>query len=375
MSLRTKLFISHASLVLISVILAGVIAAYVASSTFSGYFQLDERTIVFGENSEVNMTTVETEIQGVDSAFSFSLFTGLGLATLIATVIASIISYFLAKRLTNPISDMLKATGFIAEGHYKQRVQAAGDDEIAHLAEQFNIMAQGLDEIETSRQQLLEDVTHELSTPLTSIRGYVEAIQDNVMQADDSTLRLISNETIRLQGLIHDLQQLSSFEKQDMSLNLESLYVDTVVRQVADKLAIQFKSKSVQLDILSVDTGLKVCGDADRITQILTNILGNALQYTPENGWVSISVHAIDNLLEFRIVDSGIGLKEADLNLIFQRFYRVDKSRSRRHGGSGIGLTIARHLVELHGGQIHAESQGIGKGSTFIFTLLSSTTL
>ena len=369
MNLRTKLFFSHSVVVLISIVLVGGIASYIAPTTFSRNFQHNEQTILLDENGELTMTVVEAEVNDVNTAFSIALFTGLGLAAIIAIGIASLISYAFAKHLTSPIREMLKATGFIAEGHYNQRVQVAGNDEIAHLAEQFNIMAQGLDEIETSRQQLLEDVTHELSTPLTSIRGYIEAIQDDVMQADDSTLRLISTETARLQRLIYDLQQLSSIEGDRTALNIQTLCVDTVVRDVVEKLAIQFESKSVRLDILTRNTGLKICADADRITQILTNILGNALQYTPEQGKVTVGVRAIDNLVEFCVQDTGIGLDKAELNNIFQRFYRVDKSRNRRSGGSGIGLTIARHLVEAHRGQIRAESEGIDRGSHFIFTI------
>jgi signal transduction histidine kinase len=219
------------------------------------------------------------------------------------------------------------------------------------------------------RQRLLGDVTHELKTPLTSIKGYMEGLQDGVLPATPETFQLIHNEADRLQRLVQDLQELSRTEAGQIQLEIIACAPKQIVLPVIEKMRPQFREKGIALDTRFPDELPLVRADVDRTAQVLTNLLGNALQYTGEGGNVTLEVSRKENVLTFSVCDTGAGLNSNDLERIFQRFYRVDKSRSRSSGGSGIGLTIAKQLVEAQGGTIHAESAGPGKGSQFSFTL------
>jgi histidine kinase len=226
-----------------------------------------------------------------------------------------------------------------------------------------------LAETETMRQQLIADVSHELKTPLASIKGYMEGLQDGVIAATPETFEIIHHEADRLQRLVYDLQELSRVEAGAFHLDRHLTDAAPLVSAVAARLSPQYADKNVTLVSDPPSALPKVLADQDRVEQVLTNLLGNALQYTPTGGRVKVCLTPVDSMLRVSVQDTGMGLTSEDLTRIFQRFYRVDKSRSRRSGGSGIGLTIARHLVEAHGGQIWAESPGPGQGSTFYFTL------
>ncbi|HSG44756.1 MAG TPA: ATP-binding protein, partial [Anaerolineales bacterium] len=243
-------------------------------------------------------------------------------------------------------------------------------DELAQLAVSFNQMAEKLDQVESMRRRLIGDVSHELRTPLTAIKGSMEGLMDGILPANDQTFQQIHTEADRLNRLVDDLQELSRVEAHAYKLDLRPLDVSSFVQTVIKRLTPQAQSKSISLDLDLIPDLPHVLADEDRAVQILTNLSGNALQYTPEGGSVTISAKQLKDEIQFLIRDTGIGIPPEHLPHIFDRFYRVDKSRSRQSGGgSGIGLTIARALVEAHGGRIWVESQGEGKGSVFHFTL------
>jgi histidine kinase len=249
-------------------------------------------------------------------------------------------------------------------------VQVPGEDELAQLANRFNQMAEKLNQVEAMRRRLIGDVSHELRTPLTAIKGSMEGLMDGVLPATHETFQQIHAEADRLNRLVDDLQELSRVEARAYKLDLRPLDVSSLVRTVTKRLAPQFESKSISLELDLVTDLPRVLADEDRTIQVLTNLTGNALQYTSEGGRVTIGAHRIDHEVRITVHDTGIGIPAEHLSNIFDRFYRVDKSRSRRAGGgSGIGLTIARALVEAQGGQIWAESAGEGQGSSFTFTL------
>jgi histidine kinase len=201
------------------------------------------------------------------------------------------------------------------------------------------------------------------------IKGTMEGLMDGVLPAESETYQQVHQEVDRLQRLVADLQELSRVESGAVPLNLQPVPVDRLVRTVTDRLARMFEDKGVRLNS-NLPTHLPtVLGDEDRLIQVLVNIVGNALKYTPEGGQVEISAKQQDEMLTLAVKDSGIGLSEEHLPLVFTRFYRVDKSRARVSGGSGIGLTIAKSIVEAHGGKIWVESEGRDRGSTFFFTL------
>jgi histidine kinase len=242
----------------------------------------------------------------------------------------------------------------------------SGSDELSELTHNFNRMAAALAEVESTRRQLLGDISHELKTPLSSIKGYMEGLQDGVIPASDDTFQLVYREADRLQRLVLDLQQLVRLET---ALNLQPCSAEKLVKAAVARLQPQFLDKQVSLDAHFAPELPPVMADFDRIVQVLLNVIGNALQYTPAGGYVQIETMPDDKNVRFSVCDSGIGLVPEDLERIFQRFYRVDKSRSRLTGGSGIGLTIARSIVEAHQGKIWAASAGLGAGSTFYLTL------
>jgi histidine kinase len=291
-------------------------------------------------------------------------------AALAAAVIAVAISFYLSRSVIAPISAMSLATQRIANGRYDERVQVRGSDELAQLAMRFNQMAEKLNEVESMRRQLIGDVSHELRTPLTAIKGSMEGLMDGVLPATQETYQQIHTEADRLNRLVDDLQELSRVESQAYQLDLRPVEVSVLVQTVTKRLASQAESKRVSLDLDLAPDLPRVLADEDRAVQVLTNLTGNALQYTAENGRISIAARRVDHEVYISVRDTGIGISPEHLPHIFDRFYRADKSRSRRAGGgSGIGLTIARALVEAHGGRIRAESAGEGQGSTFTFTL------
>jgi Signal transduction histidine kinase len=291
-------------------------------------------------------------------------------ATFAATVVAIILSLYLSRNVIAPIRVMSLASQRIAEGRYDERVQVPGEDELAQLAHRFNQMAEKLNQVEAMRRRLIGDVSHELRTPLTAIKGSMEGLMDGVLPATYETYQQIHAEADRLNRLVDDLQELSRVEARAYELNLRPLDISLLLRTVTKRLSPQFESKHISLELNTAPDLPHVFADEDRIIQVLTNLTGNALQYTPEGGRITIGSHQRNHELQITIHDTGIGIPAEQLSNIFDRFYRVDKSRSRRAGGgSGIGLTIARALVEAQGGRIWAESAGEGQGSSFTLTL------
>ncbi len=291
-------------------------------------------------------------------------------AALAASLVAVIVSIVLSQRVTAPLRAMMNASQRIAEGRYDERVQVGSADELGQLALRFNQMAEKLEQVESMRRRLIGDVSHELRTPLTAIKGSMEGLMDGVLPATHETYQQIHSEADRLSRLVDDLQELSRVEARAYPLDIKPVDVNAIVQTVAKRLAPQLESKRISLS-LSLPADLPpLLADEDRAVQVLTNLAANAIQYTPENGEVTVSVNRVGSELQISVRDTGVGILPEHLPHIFDRFYRADKSRSRRAGsGSGIGLTIAKHFVEAQGGRIWAESEGESKGSVFTFTL------
>jgi len=297
------------------------------------------------------------------------------LAALASSVVAVLVSLLVSRQVVAPVREMMLASQRICEGHYNERVQVPGDiskdelDELSQLALRFNRMAASLEQSEVMRRQLIADVTHELRTPLTAVKGSLEGLIDGVLPADEGTFQQIISEAERLQRLVNDLQELSRVEAGAYELNIHSYRVSDLLAAVEARLGRQFKEKGVILEIALLNDLPQVMADEDRIGQVLLNLVGNALQYTPPGGKVRVTAAAQRDEIYIAVGDSGMGISAEHLPHLFTRFYRVDKSRSRAGGGSGIGLTIAKYLVEAQGGSIWAQSEGAGRGSTFTFSL------
>jgi signal transduction histidine kinase len=287
-----------------------------------------------------------------------------------AIVVAVLLSLYLSSRVTAPLREMSQAAERIAQGRYDERVRADGEDELAQLARRFNQMAEKLNEVEAMRRRLIGDVSHELRTPLTAIKGSLEGLMDGVLPATPETFLQLHTEADRLNRLVEDLQELSRVEARAYSLDLHAVDVSALMQTVTKRLGLQADAKRIALDVELQPDLPPALADEHRVIQVLTNLTGNALQYTPEGGKVLLSAQRVQDDVQITVRDTGSGISAEHLPHIFDRFYRGDKSRSRRAGGgSGIGLTIARALVEAHGGRLWAESAGEGQGSTFRFTL------
>ena len=293
-------------------------------------------------------------------------------AVFAASVLALGLSLYISRKVSLPIQRMMLAARRIASGHYSERVavrEAAYLDELGQLAVLFNQMAGSLEQTERMRHELIGNVAHELRTPLTSIKGYMEGLIDGVLPAETATFETIHREADRLQRLVYDLQELSRVEAGAVPLELRPVSVAALISGTVERLRPQFQDKGVAVET-DVSPGLPpVRADEDRPYQVLLNLVGNALQYTPSGGSVTIHAWREQDTIRVAVRDTGIGIAPEHLPRLFDRFYRGDPSRSRAGGGSGIGLTIARHLVEAHGGTISADSEGPGKGSTFRFSM------
>src|SRR6266511_3886645 len=242
-------------------------------------------------------------------------------ATFAATVVAIILSLYLSRNVLAPIQAMSLASQRISEGRYGERVQVPGEDELAQLANRFNQMAEKLNQVEAMRRRLIGDVSHELRTPLTAIKGSMEGLMDGLLPANQETYGQIHAEAERLNRLVDDLQELSRVEARAYELNLRPLDISLLLRTVTKRLSPQFESKHISLELNVAPDLPRVFADEDRIIQVLTNLTGNALQYTPEAGTITISAHRSDREVQITIHDTGIGIPAEHLSNIFDRFY------------------------------------------------------
>jgi histidine kinase len=308
--------------------------------------------------------------ESIFDSFSIAINEVLIFSILAGGVVAILISIWITRVIVKPITELTAVSDRIAAGHYEERVELQSSrDELAQLGDSFNHLAHNLAQAEEMQRRLIGDVTHELRTPLTTIKGSMEGLIDGVVQPNLETFQHLYREADRLQTLVNDLQELSRVEAGVYELNLESTSISSLVTTVEVRLGQQFSEKGVALDVDIADDLPVVLVDQDRMNQVLLNLTGNALQYTQTGGKVQIKSRQVKKEIWIYVEDNGIGVSEDHLPHIFTRFYRIDKSRSRRYGGSGIGLTIAKHLVEAHGGRIWAESEGLGKGVRFTFTI------
>jgi signal transduction histidine kinase len=363
--LGAKLFLANLAVILIGVIILAITIQLTVPAAFNSHLGMMANGglgMMQGQGPGYGRTLFEN--------FRASMFQSLGYAVTASVLVALLVSWFLSRRIVAPIRTLTDASQHIAEGHYEKRVEVNGTDEIAQLAARFNQMATQLEQVESMRRQLIGDVTHELRTPLTSIKGYMEGLVDGVLPSTPETFDQIHREADRLSRLVDDLQELSRVEAKAYSLDVRSVTVSNLVQTTVKRLSPQATTKRINLHSNLPADLPPLQADEDRITQVLVNLVANAIQYTPEGGDVTISAVRQADEIHISVKDTGVGIPPEHLANLFTRFYRVDKSRSRNAGGgSGIGLTIAKHLIEAHGGRIWVESKGDGQGSTFTFTL------
>ncbi|BAU27916.1 signal transduction histidine kinase [Aneurinibacillus soli] len=268
-------------------------------------------------------------------------------------------------RLTKPLRAMEAAAGEMARGNFAARVDVGITDEVGRLGHALNHMASELAEVEQQRKEFLANVSHELRTPLSYIKGYSEAMIEGVVQAEDDKQRyvtLIHREAGRMQRLVHDLLDLARLEGETYPLTLRPLPLAQLVEDTLEKFCPFLEEKSAQLT-MELDPDMIVIGDLDRLEQVIHNLCDNALRHLPENGQLTVTlIMAEGGRCRLTVEDNGPGIPEGELARIGERFYRVDKARNRRNGGSGLGLSIVRQIVHLHGGTWTIEST-VGTGT------------
>lgn len=308
------------------------------------------------------------KVDALHGRFTSELARSLLVASFIAVGVGVILSIVLTRRVTGPVREMMRLAERISRGDYTARVGVAGRDELASLARSLDRMAGSLATLERLRKDLVANVAHELRTPLSNLRGYLEAVRDGVAPPSAETIGLLHGEVMRLVRLVDALHELSRFDAQLPALKRERVDIRELVERLLTLRGGEFVAKHIILDT-QIMPGLTVSGDGDLLSQAASNLLDNALKYTPSNGRVKVEASADNGVVRLAVINSGEGISPEDLPFIFERFYRGEKSRSRASGGAGIGLAIVREVARAHGGQAGAAS---GDGRTTVWITLPS---
>lgn len=305
-----------------------------------------------------------------DTAFREKTIDAMFLAAVIAVAISVMIGFFVSRMLTNPIRRITGTAKQIRDGDLSARTNMRGDDEIDQLGETFDEMATSLEKDLKHERRLTSDVAHELRTPLMAMLATVEAMQDGVYPTDNEHLETVASETRRLARLVQQMLDLSRMENHTAPMNIESVDMVELVRGVVNAQEPLFHERDLRLRFADETQGkmpfIKV--DPDMITQCVINLMSNAMRYTPEGGWVVVTVGLDRKHLTISVSDTGIGIAKEDLSRIFGRFWRADASRAREAGGLGVGLAVTKQIVERHHGFISVESE-LEKGTTFTIHL------
>lgn len=314
------------------------------------------------------------ELDHVESAFTSANLIALAVALVTALLIALAVSVYLTRRIRGPLTALAQAADEVAAGHHT-RVQVSGiGAEFDQLAVAFNQMADRLNSTEDTRRRLLSDLAHEMRTPVATIEGYLEGLEDGVVQWDEQTAGIMQDQTGRLIRLIRDIDEVSRAEEGRMRLERRDAPVSDLVWNAFAAARDQYSRKGVNLIADPSDgAGQTIHVDSQRIGQVLSNLLTNALRHTPAGGTVELQAAPTPQTVTFTVNDNGDGIPGEAIPHIFERFYRGDTARDREHGGAGIGLTISRAIVEAHGGCLTGRSDGTGRGSRFTVVLPSAT--
>jgi signal transduction histidine kinase len=358
LGLAGRLFAAQTLVVLVGAVTLGLVAAAVGPA-------------IFRDHLHRASTQVDADAaRHVEEAYASASALSLAVALLAALVAALAVSAYVARRVAHPVGQLAAAAADVADGDYETRVAAPGmGREFATLALAFNTMAARLDDMEATRRRLLADLGHELRTPLATIEAYVDATEDGVSVADEDTWAVLRTQTNRLRRLAEDIAAVSLAEEHQLDLHPRRLAAKDLVGAAVAAAQPRYVAKGVRLQE-RVGGGVgDVEVDPERMSQVLSNLLDNALRHTATGGTVIITLDRNANGVRFTVADTGEGIPTEHLSHVFERFYRADPARGR--GGSGIGLAIARAIVIEHGGQITAASAGPGAGATFTVILPS----
>ncbi len=323
---------------------------------------------VVANGSQVGVVYTNPTADLIDESFLESVNRSLLLGAVAAGLLALLLTLVLSRRIVRPLQSLTAAATRMAQGDLEQRVEVRGKDEIGVLAGAFNAMAESVARNERLRRRMVSDVAHELRTPLTNVRCYLELFEEGLLAPDPGVLQSLRQEADTLSRLLDDLQELALSEAGQLRLERQPAAPKDLCERAATAMQAQVKAKGLHLETHLPEGLPPVVVDSDRIGQVLRNLLGNALVHTPAGGRIAISARPGESSVEISVSDTGEGIPAEDLPYVFERFYRADPSRARATGGSGLGLTISKEIVEAHGGRIRVESE-LGRGAKFTFAV------
>lgn len=316
------------------------------------------RVWVYGGDALMN----KLDLRFRDNSLKALVMAGVG-----SVVIASVLGVFFSRRLMSPIERLAYTASLVKEGDFSARASIKGSNEIAQLGETFDDMVAAIEKDRQLEQRLVSDVAHELRTPLMGIQSTVEAMIDGVYEADDEHLQLVNVEVKRLSRLVDALLKLSRLEARSQQMREEPINLSSLAHDIALTHQLFVTDSGLTLDCVT-EPDIMVLGDSDMLRQAIVNLISNAVRYTPEGGRVELGVRNNDGYAEITVADTGIGISQDDLKMVFSRFWRADAGRARASGGLGIGLAIVNEIVDRHDGAVTVESE-VGVGTVFVIKI------
>lgn len=357
MGMRRRLLLAQTLVLVAGGLTTGLVAAVVGPPLFRDH--LHQAGVPHNSNEQFHAE------QAYQSATAISI----AMATTVAALTAFVVTAYLSRRLQRSIAELSAAASAVAEGDYGTRVASPGlGDEFDDLTAAFNGMAERLQSVESTRRRMFGDLAHEIRTPVAVVEAYLEALEDGVKSLDPTTVSMLREQTDRLVRFAADAAALAQAEEAHAAIDPGWVDSADLVGALSVAFADRYAAKNVALSTHIYDAG-QVWADRQRLTQVLGNLLDNALRHTPTGGRVTLGAEPRAGEVIFTVADSGVGIAAEHQPRVFERFYRADSARDRDHGGSGIGLAIAKALTEAHGGRITVTSGGPGLGSTFTVTV------
>ena len=287
----------------------------------------------------------------------------------ILSIITSIgLIWIISRKTLNPISNIVNISKDLSKGDFTQRIDQSVSGELNEIVTAFNYMASELQKLDEQRKIMMEDIAHELRTPMTNLKGYIEGWSDGIIKPDNETLKILDYQVNTLSKIIDDLSTLSLAESGMLNLNISEFDLSHKISEIINNFKLRSKSKNIKI-FNNIDLNITINYDSQRFTQIVTNILNNSiLAIVDDGGSISFDTSISKNILILKIKDNGMGIPKEELPYIFDRFYRADKSRNRQSGGSGLGLSIVKYLIESHNGTIKINSE-LSKGTEVLISI------
>ncbi|MCI9886912.1 HAMP domain-containing histidine kinase [Micrococcales bacterium 31B] len=355
-TLRTRLWLAQAAIVAVGSLVAALVAALVGPPLFHDHLL------------QAGLTLDATGLHHVERAYADAGVVALAAGFVIALAAGFGVSWYFARRLTRPLHELDLVAGRLAQGDYSARMASTAlSSELQRVTDAVNGMAERLGATEATRRRLLTDLAHEMRTPLATLSAYLDGLDEGLIGWDAQSARVLREHTVRLVRLSDDMGEASRAEEDRLDLDLRPVDARALADEACAAMRAAYVAKGVRLSVDGASVTLRA--DAQRLGQVLGNLLSNALRHTPAGGRVSVRVRDLGSRAEIEVRDTGEGIAAEHLPHVFERFYRGDSARDRDHGGSGIGLTIARGIVRSSGGDLTVRSDGLECGATLILSL------